>query len=158
MQSYHDVQERVFSCFKGLAIGDAIGKQTESLKFEEIKEWFPEGISGLHGAINTVMPRYDGKHYLWRFGETTDDTEQSISIARVIANGTPLSHTSVGKELMLCRKSNRPTLLLGKFQQIGDPSRIAFEGNGCGAAMRVAPIGALYSSEKINELVNADQI
>ncbi|WP_249863261.1 ADP-ribosylglycohydrolase family protein [Paenibacillus konkukensis] len=79
--------------FKGLAIGDAIGKQTESLKFEEIKEWFPEGISGLHGAINTVMPRYDGKHYLWRFGETTDDTEQSISIARVIANGTPLSHS-----------------------------------------------------------------
>ncbi len=101
------------------------------------------------------MPRYEGKHYFWKFGETTDDTEQTTSIARVITRGLPITHASVGEELMQCKKSNRPTLQLGKFQQFGDPSRIAFEGDGCGAAMRVAPIGALYSYENIHELVSS---
>lgn len=149
-----DVRARIVACFKGVATGDAIGKQTESLKYEEIKQWFPDGIRGFHGEIGGVMPRYEGRHYLWRFGETTDDTEQTISVARVIAQEGKITHTLLGKELLLCKKSNRPTLLLGKFQQIGDPSRVAFEGDGCGAAMRVAPIGALFSTSKIEELVS----
>lgn len=146
---------RIAACFKALASGDAIGKQTESLKYEEIKEQFPQGISGFHGELGTVMPRYEGKHYDWKFGETTDDTEQSIAVARVMAQGKPVTHTAVGKQLMLCKKSNRPKLLLGKFQQIGDPSRVAFEGNGCGAAMRVAPIGAAYTTNDIHFLVSS---
>lgn len=31
-----EVLEPVIGCFKGLSTGDAIGKQTESLRFEEI--------------------------------------------------------------------------------------------------------------------------
>lgn len=150
-----DSLARIIGCFKGVATGDAIGKQTETLNFEDIKQWFPEGVNGLHGEPGSVMPRYEGRHYLWRFGETTDDTEQTISIARVIATEGKVTHTSVGKELMHCKKSNRPTLLLGKFQQIGDPNRVAFEGDGCGAAMRVAPIGALYSTQRLDELVSS---
>lgn len=123
---------RVIACLKGVSTGDAIGKQTESLNFEDIKQWFPEGISDFHGEIGKIMPRYEGKHYFWKFGETTDDTEQTLSIARVIALDGKITHSSVGKELMLCKKSNRPTLLLGKFQKIGNPSRVAFEGDGCG--------------------------
>ncbi len=92
---------------------------------------------------------------MWRFGETTDDTEQTISIARVIARNGEITHVPVGEELMHCKKSNRPTLLLGKFQQIGDPKRVAFEGDGCGAAMRAAPIGALYSTQRLNDLVSS---
>ncbi|MBE1444310.1 ADP-ribosylglycohydrolase family protein [Paenibacillus sp. OAS669] len=150
-----DVLERVVGCFKGLSTGDAIGKQTESLKFEEIEQWFPGGVTGFHGSIGSVMPRYEGRHYFWKYGETTDDTEQTTSIARVIARGHGITHAAVGEELMLCKKSNRPTLQLGKFQQLGDPSRIAFEGDGCGAAMRVAPIGVLYSFDKIQDLTSS---
>lgn len=146
---------RIVACLKGVATGDAVGKQSESLNYEEIKQWFPDGIRGFHGEIGSVMPRYDGRHYLWRFGETTDDTEQTTSVARVVAQEGKVTHSLLGKELLLCKKSNRPTLMLGKFQQIGDPNRVAFEGDGCGASMRVAPIGALYSTHKIEELVSS---
>lgn len=150
-----DTLNRIMACLKGVATGDAIGKQTESLHFEAIPQWFPNGISGFHGEIGSIMPRYAGKHYFWKFGETTDDSEQTLSIARVIAKDGEITHSSVGKELMLCQKSNRPTLLLGQFQQIGNPARVAFEGDGCGAAMRSAPIGALFTTRRMNDLVSS---
>ena len=37
--------------------------------------------------------------------------------------------------------------------QSGDPSRIASEGDGCGAAMRTAPVGVFYSSSRLDELI-----
>jgi ADP-ribosylglycohydrolase len=42
-------EERVIGCFKGLATGDAIGKQTETLTRADIHECYPEGITGFHG-------------------------------------------------------------------------------------------------------------
>jgi ADP-ribosylglycohydrolase len=155
MNNNKETLARIVACFKGVATGDAVGKQTESLNYEDIQQWFPDGIRGFHGEIGCVMPRYDGEHYFWRFGETTDDTEQTITVARIIAKEGRVTHSLLGKELLLCKKSNRPTLLLGKFQQIGDPSRVAFAGDGCGASMRVAPVGALYSTHKLEELVSS---
>jgi ADP-ribosylglycohydrolase len=39
------------------------------------------------------------------------------------------------------------------FLQIGDPSRIASDGEGCGAAMRTAPIGVIYPSSRLDDLI-----
>jgi ADP-ribosylglycohydrolase len=39
------------------------------------------------------------------------------------------------------------------FQQLGDPARIALDGNGCGAAMRVAPVGVICRPDRIDQLV-----
>lgn len=149
------ILDRIKGCLKGLAVGDAIGKQTETLEFDQIKSWYPYGIKGFEGKIGTIMPRYINRHYDWKFGETTDDTEQSLAVAKAIVENNEITHGIVGQKLMLCKKSNRPTLQLGKFQQIGDSERVSYDGDGCGAAMRVAPIGIIYSSGRLNEVVNS---
>ena len=75
----------MLGCLKGVAIGDAIGKQTETLSPADITRWYPAGVRGFEGAAGEVIPRYVGnsKHE-WRIGETTDDTERTIAVARAI--------------------------------------------------------------------------
>jgi ADP-ribosylglycohydrolase len=147
--------QRVVACFKALASGDAIGKQTEMLFHPDVLHLYPEGITGFHGRPGEVIPRYSGnpKHE-WRIGETTDDTEQTIAVARALLSTREVSHTAVGRELLKCRKSVHPGVKsMWTFQQLGDPSRTALDGDGCGAAMRVAPVGVLYSPDRLDELV-----
>jgi ADP-ribosylglycohydrolase len=146
---------RVVACFKALASGDAIGKQTEMLSHTDVLRWYPGGIGGFHGLPGDIIPRYSGnlKHE-WRVGETTDDTEQTIAVAMALLSMQEVSHTAVGRELLKCRKSVHPGVKsMWTFQQLGDPSRTALDGDGCGAAMRVAPIGVLYSPDRLDELV-----
>jgi ADP-ribosylglycohydrolase len=57
-------ERRVIACLKGLATGDAIGKQTETLGHDEVRKWYPEGITGFHGRPGDVIPRYVGRCYL----------------------------------------------------------------------------------------------
>lgn len=147
--------QRITGCLTGLATGDAIGKQTETLTPSEIARWYPNGVTGFHGELGSVIPRYQGKRYEWCVGETTDDTEQTIAVARAILRKYPITHEVVGKELMTCKKSNRLTLSLGRFQEKNNPSAIATDGQGCGAAMRIAPVGMRYSHRNLSELVNA---
>jgi len=147
--------QRVVACFKALATGDAIGKQTEMLSHSDVLHWYPDGISGFHGRPGEVIPRYSGNlRHEWRIGETTDDTEQTIAVARALLSTQGASHTAVGRELLKCRKSVHPGVKsMWTFHQLGDPSRIALDGDGCGAAMRVAPVGVLYSPNRLDELV-----
>jgi ADP-ribosylglycohydrolase len=148
--------DRSIACLKGLTIGDAIGKQTETLSPSAVREWYPDGIRGFHGEVGTVIPRYAVKRYHWLVGETTDDTEQSVAVARTLIAEGRVSHSSIGRALMQCRKSNHPNVSLGRFQQRGDPDFICSEGDGCGAAMRVAPLGIAYSSSAdLKKLVEA---
>ena len=149
--------QRVVACFKALASGDAIGKQTEMLSDSDVLRWYPKGISGFHGRPGDVIPRCSGnsKHE-WRIGETTDDTEQTIAVAKALLNTQEASHTAVGRELLKCRKSVHPGVKsMWTFQELGDPSRTALDGDGCGAAMRVAPVGVVYSPDRLDELVRA---
>jgi ADP-ribosylglycohydrolase len=157
MNQTSEYKQRVLACFKALASGDAIGKQTEMLSHREVQHWYPKGISGFHGQPGEVIPRYRGnRKHEWRIGETTDDTEQTIAVARALLNTRETSHTAFGRELLKCRKSLHPGVKsLWSFHQSGDPNRIATDGDGCGAAMRVAPVGVLCSPNRLDELVHA---
>lgn len=146
-------QERVIGCFKALATGDAIGKQTEMLSRADVHRWYPGGITGFHGQPGEIIPRYAGQRYEWRIGETTDDTEQTLAVARALLSRGRASHESIGQELLQCKKSLHSGVSLWTFVQLGDPSRVATEGNGCGAAMRAAPIGVFYPSSRLDELI-----
>ena len=148
------VTARAIASFQALAIGDAVGKQTETLSRAAVLQWYPSGITGFHGRPGDVIPRYAGKRYEWRIGETTDDTEQTLAVGRALLTEGP-NHTAIARQLLQCRKSLHPGVSLWKLAQSGDPGHIASNGDGCGAAMRVAPIGVLYPSSNLQAILRA---
>ena len=87
---FHSTADRIRGCLIGIATGDAIGKQTEMLSHEEIANWYPGGVRGFEGQPGDVIPRYAGnsKHE-WRIGETTDDTERTVAVARALLLDPP---------------------------------------------------------------------
>jgi ADP-ribosylglycohydrolase len=149
------IAKRIASCLKGIAIGDAIGKQTEMLSPADIARWYPNGVRGFEGTPGAIIPRYVGnsKHE-WCIGETTDDTERTIAVARAIVRDHRVSRASVGRELLACRKCVHPGVRsLWEFHQANDPERIATTHDGCGAATRVAPVGIFFASNDLAALV-----
>lgn len=42
---------------------------------------------------------------------------------------------------------------LWEFHEAADPTRVTLDHNGCGAAIRVAPVGILYRSHRLEEIV-----
>jgi len=142
-------------CLAGIAAGDAIGKQTETLSREGVLRWYPDGIRGFEGTPGTIIPRYVGNSKReWRIGETTDDTERTVAVARAIISERTVSHESIGREMLACTKCVHPGLKsLWEFHQAADPQRIAERHDGCGAAVRVAPVGVFHSSQALDDLV-----
>lgn len=147
---------RILAALQGLATGDAIGKQTENLSRADIARWYPRGIRGFEGAPGTIIPRYAAnRKRQWRFGETTDDTERTIAVARAILRDGEVRHVSVGRELLTCTKSVHPGVKsLWEFHQADDPARVALEHDGCGAAVRVSPVGILYRSDRLDDIID----
>ena len=151
------VGERILACLKGIATGDAIGKQTETLSREDVLRWYPEGVRGFEGSPGTPIPRYFGNAKReWRIGETTDDTERTVAVARAILQDGDVRHASVGREMLTCIKCVHPGVRsLWEFHQAGDPARVTDRHDGCGAAIRVAPVGILYRSDRLEQIVAA---
>ena len=150
------VADRIVGCLNGIATGDAIGKQTEMLSTADVRRWYPHGVGGLQGPPGAIIPRYAGNSKRqWRIGETTDDTERTIAVARAIIAERNVSHVSIGREMLRCTECVHPGVKsLWEFHQAGDPARIAYDHDGCGAAIRVAPVGIFYMSDRIHDLVN----
>lgn len=148
-------RSRALASLKGLATGDAIGKQTENLSQAGIAHWYPRGVHGFEGRPGTIIPRYaTNRKHQWLFGETTDDTERTIAVARAVLRDGEVRHSSVGRELLTCKKSVHPGVKsLWEFHQAGDATRVTFDHNGCGAAIRVAPVGILYRSDRLDDIV-----
>ncbi len=147
--------QRILGCLKGIATGDAIGKQTETLSRDGVLRWYPDGIHGFEGPEGAVIPRYAGNaRHEWRIGETTDDTEGTIAVARAILRDGGVHHAGVGRELLTCTKSVHPGVRsLWEFHEAGDPARVTQLHDGCGAAIRVAPVGILYPPDRLDDIV-----
>jgi ADP-ribosylglycohydrolase len=150
-----DFELRIRGALKGLACGDAIGKQTETLSRDEVVRWYPDGIRGFEGPAGALIPRYAGnRKHEWLIGETTDDTERTVAVARAILRDRAVAHETVGRELLACRKCVHPGIKsLWEFHQAGDPSRVTSDHDGCGAAVRVGPVGILYRSHRLDDIV-----
>jgi ADP-ribosylglycohydrolase len=116
------VENRVVACFKALATGDAVAKQTETLAHAEVRRWYPAKVRGFEGSPGTVIPRYRAKRYEWKIGETTDDTEQTLAVARAILKQQGVTHGSVGLELLRCVKSIHPAFRCGPLSNKATPT------------------------------------
>jgi ADP-ribosylglycohydrolase len=54
----------------------------------------------------------------------------------------------------MCKKSVHPGVKsLWEFHEAGDATRVTLDHNGCGAAIRVAPVGILYRSDRIDDII-----
>lgn len=156
--SVEDAAARILAALQGVAVGDAIGNQTETLTRDEVRRWYPEGIAGFEGVPGSVIPRYVGNaRREWLVGETTDDTETTLAVARAMLRDGDVRHESVGRELLTCRKSVHPGVALWELHQAGDPARRATGNDGCGAAIRMAPVGIRYSSSHLDRIVGASR-
>lgn len=149
------VTDRVVACLEGIATGDAIGKQTEMLSHADVRQWYPDGIRGFEGTPGAVIPRDAGNRKReWRIGEATDDTERTLAVARAIIADGGVSHVSVAREMLACTKSVHPGVKsLWEFHQARDPERVVDRHDGCGAAIRAAPVGIFYPSDSLDDLV-----
>jgi ADP-ribosylglycohydrolase len=149
------VNARVAASLQGIAVGDAIGKQTEMLTRADVMRCYPDGVRGFEGPPGAIIPRYVGNRKReWLIGETTDDTECTIAVARAILHDGDVKHASVGRELLPCRKSVHPGVAsLWEFHEANDPARVADRHDGCGAAVRVAPVGMLFCSRRLDAIV-----
>lgn len=77
-------------------------------------------------------------------------------MARAILQDGHVRHATVGRELLKCNKSVRPGVKsLWEFHQAADPARVTQHHDGCGAAIRVAPVGIRYSSDRFEDIVAA---
>jgi ADP-ribosylglycohydrolase len=100
---------RIAGCLKGVAVGDAVGKQTEGLSGHAVRQWYPTGVRGFEGRPGSTIPQYVGNAKReWRIGETTDDTERTIAVARAILRDGDVRHVTVGRELLKCEKCVHP--------------------------------------------------
>jgi ADP-ribosylglycohydrolase len=130
---------RVLACLHGLSTGDAVGKQTENLSWEEVLRWYPDGVRGFEGQVGTVIPCYRGNRKReWLVGETTVDTERTLAVADAIIRDGTVTHGSLGRELLRCRKCVHPG--------IGDSDSVASIAGGIASARHPDSVDADWSA------------
>ena len=131
-------------CLAGVALGDSLGRATEFMTREQIRarygwlDHFAEPME-THPAHGDPL------------GKITDDTEQTLIIARLLADGKPLTPEGVAAALVeWAKKGISPYLgpstrrALTRLMDGESPHETGKQGTTNGAAMRVAPIGIAH--------------
>jgi ADP-ribosylglycohydrolase len=145
MKSGPSLEDRFQGCLLGLAIGDALGYPTEFLTLKEIrKRYGPRGIEDIQG--NPALH--------------SDDTQMSVAVclALIKAGHSSLENLMevLGQEFLLWLRSPENDRSPGNTSikgcqdlESGVPWNQSgvVQSKGCGANMRVAPIGLYYGED-----------
>ena len=144
-----ELKNKYAGCMLGAAIGDALGKQNEGVRREEILE---RGYIKDHGRAPIGSP---GEKL--RAGQYTDDTEQMLVLAQslIACNGFDAADfaSRIAKWGEEVRNDPARSPFLGPSSSYAIEklnSGISWKESGsdipsCGSAMRVAPIGLFYN-------------
>ena len=129
----------------GVALGDSLGRATEFMTRDKIRETF-----GWLDHFAEPMGHHPG--HADPLGKITDDTDQTLIIARLLAESTaPLSAERVSAAFVeWAKKGFSPYLgpstrrALTRLMEGESPYETGKQGLTNGAAMRVAPIGIAH--------------
>jgi ADP-ribosylglycohydrolase len=90
-----DVQtaDKIKGIIFGQAIGDALGLGTEFLTKEQIKRYYPNGLT------NYAQIRQDNHRQRWKVGDWTDDTDQMLCILDSILINNKIEITDIAKRI-----------------------------------------------------------
>jgi ADP-ribosylglycohydrolase len=146
-----NLEDRILGCLLGVAIGDALGMPTSFMPPQEIKERYGQ-IAGFEAPPSDHI-----YHAGYKPGRITDDTEQTVYIARALLE----SRRADPQKIADC--------LLDWFEEVGGaesaavgPSSMAAltgiragqpielagrRGHTNGAAMRISPVGILHAGK-----------
>lgn len=157
------LEDRFLGCMYGLAIGDALGYPVEFMSKEYVEKILgPNGVTGFSSLRNPLI----ASNIQQQIGSYSDDTQMAIATARGIINSKTSEiddlMESISKEYITWYKSPENNRAPGATCCAGVRNMIAgkhwknsgVNGEGCGAAMRTAPIG-LYCAQvprKISQL------
>lgn len=140
-------------CLAGVALGDALGRATEFMTREQIR--------ARYGWLNHFAPPMDTHPaHGDPLGKITDDTEQTLVIARLLAEGVePLTPERVAQAFVeWANKGFSPYLgpstrrALIRLIEGESPYETGKQGTTNGAAMRVAPIGIVHAGDPSTSL------
>ncbi len=149
MKQNENLKSKSGGCMAGLAVGDAMGMQSEGCTAEEIKQ--------THGTIRKYgKAPEDRPNSSLEPGQYTDDTEQTMLLAESIVSRKKLelehyarALVEWGNKLKKGEISNRgvgPNSLraVEKLAHNEPWRRSGGQGTTCGSAMRVAPVAIRY--------------
>ncbi len=145
-------------CLAGVALGDALGRATEFMTREAIRERF--GWLDRFAAPPEHHPGHGDP-----LGVITDDTEQTLIVARLLAEGGPLTPERMAAALVAwAREHDGPASpylgpstrrALAALMGGASPHETGKGGTTNGAAMRVAPIGIVHVGDHEAALADA---
>ncbi len=136
--------DRAYGCLAGVALGDAMGRATEFMTRDQIRAKF-----GWLDHFAEPMPQHPG--FGAPLASVTDDTVQTLLLARVLTAHRPLTTEIVANALVAWARANDglhdPYLgpstrrALARLIEGESPYETGKGGTTNGAAMRVAAIG-----------------
>ena len=134
-------------CLAGVALGDALGRATEFMTRAQIRSKF-----GWLDHFAAPMGAHPG--HADPLGLITDDTEQTLIVARLLATREPLTAERVAAALVESNRAHPSPYLgpstrraLSRLEQGASPYETGTQGTTNGAAMRVAPIGIVHAGD-----------
>ncbi|GHO44298.1 ADP-ribosylglycohydrolase family protein [Ktedonospora formicarum] len=142
-----DIYKRASGCLFGLAFGDALGADTEFLDIDSIqKKYGTQGPDKLHGdparvTDDTQMTLAVGDSLLAAERPYNADTlEEPLRSAFVAWNNSPDNNRAPGNTcLQACE---------GLARNLPWHNATVLSSKGCGANMRVAPVGLLHANQE----------
>jgi ADP-ribosylglycohydrolase len=149
---------RAYGCLVGSAIGDAMGMPASFMS--------PDKIKRIYGRITDFLPpdKEQIAHGMLEEGEITDDTEESLIIAEVLAEARKFDEALFIEKMRSWateKKMLESTVIgpstrrfLNAIVNGGDPSEVGKLGDTNGGAMRVAPVGIFYHG-RIDQAIEA---